>query len=145
MLSLCTFHVNYKKLLPGNHKLQSALCFDWTSRESPRRVQGETHFPPQVLTGTRGPPGMAAGQWGEGKGWEVLGRGRADPSSPACGVAGRCLETSDCDLLISLAHASLWRQLAGLSDCAGRFLPSRPGQFCDPQRCPFRLVARAIP
>lgn len=111
----------------------------------PGKVQGETHFPPQVLTGTRGPPGMATGQWGEGKGWEVLGRGRADLSSPACGVAGRCLETSDCDLLISLAHASLWRQLAGLSDCAGRFLPSGPGQFCDPQRCPFRLVARAIP
>lgn len=83
MLALCTFHVNYKKLLPGNHKLQSAVYFD----SLPGKVQGEKHFPPQVLTGTWGPPGMAAGQWGEGKGWEVVGRGLADPSSPACGVA----------------------------------------------------------
>ena len=41
----CPFHVNYqkkKKLLSGNHKLQSGVCFDWTSQEGPGRVAFST-------------------------------------------------------------------------------------------------------
>lgn len=117
-------------------------------------VESEARLPPgraHTHLGTAGDSrrGSGGGEGVGGPGREWRGpAAQAFPRGPA--LAGpatvpRCLGMPHCVVIRSLPQAAVQGHLAGLSDCAGRFFWSGPGQFHDPQRCPLGLAAWAIP